>query len=121
MEGRVQHAPQAAFAPGDAREDWTILRALSDKLGATLPFDTFTQLRSALYADYPHFQSHDLLPEQAWADFGHAGEISKEAVEVYVKDFYLTNPIARASAVMAECSAAFSQDKKLEAGDGTNG
>ena len=58
-EGRVQLANRAAFAPGDAREDWAILRALSDVLGHRLPFDSLTALRQKLYADHPHFAALD--------------------------------------------------------------
>ncbi|MBW3098871.1 NADH-quinone oxidoreductase subunit NuoG [Pseudohoeflea coraliihabitans] len=108
-EGRVQMANRAGFAPGEAKEDWAILRALSDALGARLPFDSLPQLRAALYADHPHFAEID---EIAAADAGviatlgaKPGRIGKSPFASPVKDFYLTNPIARASAVMAECSA----------------
>jgi NADH-quinone oxidoreductase subunit G len=108
-EGRVQIADRACFPPGDAREDWAILRALSDVLGARLPFDSFAQLRRALYERHPHFsrvdqieRSGDLQPLAASA--GQA-TIGKAGFIAAVQDFYLTNPIARASAVMAECSA----------------
>ena len=108
-EGRVQMANRAAFPPGDAREDWAILRALSDVLGRKLPFDSLAQLRAALYAEYPHFAEIDMI---STGDSGaiaaiakKAGRMNKSAFASAVKDFYLTNPIARASAVMAECSA----------------
>jgi NADH-quinone oxidoreductase subunit G len=108
-EGRVQMAPRAAFPPGDAREDWAILRALSAVIGQTLPFDSLAQLRRALYAAYPHMARIDQI------EAGSAGDVSRLAAAGgatgsapfanAVSDFYLTNPIARASAVMAECSA----------------
>ena len=108
-EGRVQMTNRAGFAPGEAREDWAILRALSEVLGKKLPFDSLAQLRARLYADYPHLAEIDEIAP------GDAGDISKIAAiggvipgrtfASPVKDFYLTNPIARASAVMAECSA----------------
>ena len=108
-EGRVQLAYRAAFAPGEAKEDWAVLRALSDVLGKKLPFDSLTALRAALYAEYPHFAEIDMI---STADGGaiaaiakKAGKMTKSAFASPVKDFYLTNPIARASAVMAECSA----------------
>ncbi|WP_299862782.1 NADH-quinone oxidoreductase subunit NuoG [uncultured Hoeflea sp.] len=108
-EGRVQMASRAAFAPGEAREDWAVLRALSDVLGKKLPYDSLTGLRAALYADYPHFAEIDMI---STADGGAIAAIAKKAARMNksafaspVKDFYLTNPIARASAVMAECSA----------------
>ncbi len=108
-EGRVQMANRAGFAPGDAREDWAILRALSDVLGKKLPYDSLSQLRAALYAEYPHFAAID---EIVAGDVAHVSalksgtaDFDKAAFSSSIKDFYLTNPIARASAVMAECSA----------------
>jgi NADH-quinone oxidoreductase subunit G len=108
-EGRVQLANRAGFAPGDAREDWAILRALSDVLDKRLPFDSLAQLRGRLYGEYPHLAgidavaAGDVFAVQALAARG--GKVAKGAFASPVKDFYLTNPIARASAVMAECSA----------------
>jgi NADH-quinone oxidoreductase subunit G len=108
-EGRVQMTNRAGFAPGDAREDWAILRALSDVLGHRLPFDSLAQLRSKLYADFPHLAAVDLIAAGDGADIGKLaaadGKLGKSAFVSPVKDFYFTNPIARASAVMAECSA----------------
>jgi len=109
-EGRVQQTSRAGFAPGEAREDWAILRALSDVLGKRLPFDSLGQLRAKLYEEFPHFAGIDgIVPGNA-ADVAAlagagAGALSKAAFSSTVVDFYLTNPIARASAVMAECSA----------------
>jgi len=108
-EGRVQLANRAAFPPGDAREDWAILRALSGALGHTLPYDSLTQLRQALYAAHPHFMRIDQIAVGDAADIGKlaklGGNADKAALHSSVDDFYLTNPIARASATMAECSA----------------
>ena len=105
-EGRVQMADRAAFPPGDAREDWAILRALSDALGHRLPFDTLASLRSALYAAHPHFARLDAIaPSGAAAASPAAGSMDKTAFVNPIDDYYLTNPIARASQVMAECSA----------------
>ncbi|MCG6115313.1 MAG: NADH-quinone oxidoreductase subunit NuoG [Mesorhizobium sp.] len=108
-EGRVQMTNRAGFAPGDAREDWAILRAMSDALGHKLPFDSLRQLRANLYEQHPHMARIDQIEPGNSADIGAlvrmAGEIDKGAFASPVKDFYLTNPIARASAVMAECSA----------------
>ncbi len=108
-EGRVQFANRAGFPPGDAREDWSILRALSDVLGKKLPYDTPGQLRAALYEAHPHFArcdgveaaSAEAIPALAKA----GGKLDKAAFVGAVGDFYMTNPIARASAVMAEMSA----------------
>ncbi len=108
-EGRVQIANRAAFPPGEAREDWSILRALSDQLGCKLPYDTLGQLRQALAAAHPAYLR---IGEIAAGDAGDIGKLAKRggtpdkaAFVAAIADFYLTNPIARASAVMAECSA----------------
>jgi NADH-quinone oxidoreductase subunit G len=108
-EGRVQMAERAAFPPGDAREDWAILRALSGALDKTLPFDSLAALRAALFKAYPHLMRiGEIAPGNA-ADIGKlaklGGEAGKAPFKSAVADFYLTNAIARASAVMAECSA----------------
>ncbi len=108
-EGRVQLANRATFPPGNAREDWSILRALSDSVGHRLPFDSLSQLRAELYAAFPHFAAIDsILPGNA-ADLTNLGEgagaMDKITFISPITDFYLTNPIARASKVMAECSA----------------
>jgi len=108
-EGRVQMGNRAGFAPGDAREDWAIIRALSDVLGKKLPFDSLRELRAKLYAAFPHFAAIDEIAEgdsaQIVALAKKAGAMGKSGFASPIKDFYLTNPIARASAVMAECSA----------------
>jgi NADH-quinone oxidoreductase subunit G len=107
-EGRVQLAGRASFPPGDAREDWAILRALSDVLGHRLPYDSLAQLRQALFKAHPHLQRIDRITAgdigevKALASLG--GTPGKAPFGQAVEDFYLTNPIARASAVMAECS-----------------
>jgi NADH-quinone oxidoreductase subunit G len=108
-EGRVQMTNRAGFPPGEAREDWAILRALSAALGKTLPFDSLAALRKALYAAHPHFAA---LDQRQAADIAGIGQIAalggkpdKAPFKQAIADFYLTNPIARASAVMAECSA----------------
>jgi NADH-quinone oxidoreductase subunit G len=103
-EGRPQLAFRAGFAPGEAKENWAILRALSAELGATQPWNDLAGLRRAMVAAVPHLAKVDAVPENAWqplalvapgqASFRHA-----------IRDFYLTNPIARASTLMAELSA----------------
>jgi len=104
-EGRVQYAEKAVFAPGDAREDWTILRALADALGVNVGFDSFDALQGAMIADVPALGEADL------ADYGDLPKADSNAkaegeITAYpIADFYLTNPIARASAVMQQCSA----------------
>ena len=104
-EGRVQFAEKSVFAPGDAREDWTILRALADALGVSVGFDNFAQLQNAMIADVP------ALGEEGLASYGALPKADAKAkaegsITAYpIKDFYLTNPIARASEVMQICSA----------------
>jgi len=108
-EGRVQMATRAAFPPGDAREDWAILRALSDVLGKKLPYDSLAQLRQALFAAYPHMQRIGQIAPGNAADLQKlasvGGTTDKTPLRSGVDDFYFTNPIARCSAIMAECSA----------------
>lgn len=119
-EGRVQLAARAAFPPGDAREDWAILRALSAELGATLPFDSLPQLRAALYEAHPHLAAVDEVadngPHDVRALAGKGGAVDAAPFVSAVDDFYLTNPIARASIVMAECSA-LARGRKAEAAE----
>jgi len=108
-EGRVQMANRAAFPPGDAREDWAILRALSDVLGHKLPYDSLVVLRQAMFAAHPTLMRIDQIATGDAKDIEKlaklGGTADKAAFGVSVPDFYLTNPIARASAIMAECSA----------------
>jgi NADH-quinone oxidoreductase subunit G len=104
-EGRVQMSDKAIFAPGDAREDWTILRALADALGVTVGFDSFHELRAAMTTEVPALGNEGEI-----ADYGAMPKAPKAAkasgkVGYPIKDFYLTNPIARASTVMQQCSA----------------
>ncbi|MBB5751237.1 NADH-quinone oxidoreductase subunit NuoG [Prosthecomicrobium pneumaticum] len=108
-EGRVQLANRATFPPGEAREDWAVLRALSDVLGRRLPFDSLNELRRALYAAHPHLAAIDQIAPATFSTVSalalSGGWFNPGAFTGAVADFYLTNPIARASAVMAECSA----------------
>jgi NADH-quinone oxidoreductase subunit G len=108
-EGRPQMANRGAFPPGDAREDWAILRALSDVLGAKLPYDSLPALRRAVYEAHPHLALTDSVEPASPAAIeklaAKGGTTEKSPFQSPVRDFYLTNPIARASAVMAECSA----------------
>jgi NADH-quinone oxidoreductase subunit G len=108
-EGRVQMATRATFPPGEAREDWAILRALSDVLGRKLPYDSLAALRAALFKAHPHLQRIDQVVAADATDIrklaDRGGTPDKTPFRSAIVDFYLTNPIARASAVMAECSA----------------
>ena len=103
-EGRPQLAQRAGFAPGEAKENWAILRALSGEIGDVLPFDSIAQLRQELVKAVPHLAKVDEVPENAVEKL-EAGELGKASFRPAITDFYLTNPIARASALMAELSA----------------
>jgi NADH-quinone oxidoreductase subunit G len=103
-EGRPQLALRASFPPGEAKENWAILRALSAELGATLPYDSIAQLRQALVAAHPHLANLDEVAENDWQPLPIA-KPGKADFVLAVSDFYLTNPIARASSLMAELSA----------------
>jgi NADH-quinone oxidoreductase subunit G len=107
-EGRVQMAGRAGFPPGDAREDWAILRALSDVLGRKLPYDSLAQLRATLFKAHPHLQRADSIAAGDPSAIGRLAALGGTPENVpfrsAVEDFYLTNPIARASAIMGECS-----------------
>jgi NADH-quinone oxidoreductase subunit G len=107
-EGRAQIANRAAFPPGEAREDWAIVRALSDVLGRKLPYDSLAALRQAIFKAVPHLMRLDQIEPGKADDVkslgAKGGSVDKTPFKSSVEDFYLTNPIARASAVMAECS-----------------
>jgi NADH-quinone oxidoreductase subunit G len=103
-EGRPQVAQRASFAPGEAKENWAILRALSAELGATLPFDSIAALRKALVNDVPHLGNVDQVAPNEWQPMPR-GAVQSTPFGTAVADFYLSNPIARASELMAELSA----------------
>jgi NADH-quinone oxidoreductase subunit G len=122
FEGRVQQAGRAAFPPGEAKEDWTILRALSDLLGARLPYDNRAALLKALIADVTHFADIGAAPLHAdtraatWESIGLSGPLDTTLpVGHAIADYYLTNPIARASETMALCSREFVTNTKMAA------
>ncbi|RMB08839.1 NADH-quinone oxidoreductase subunit NuoG [Eilatimonas milleporae] len=120
-EGRVQRTAKAHFAPGEAREDWTILRALSDVLGHRLPYDTVADLRKRLVKLAPHTVTLDTLPDESWGDFGTSGEILPGGIAPAVENFYFTNPIARASQIMADIVAERGGEGDIEEATGTHG
>jgi len=108
-EGRAQVTERAVFPPGDAKEDWAIIRALSAAAGQTLPYDTLGALRAAMYKTTPQLARLGKVEKAPLDAIGaltkSTGSMGSEALASAVRDFYLTNPIARASAVMAEMSA----------------
>jgi NADH-quinone oxidoreductase subunit G len=107
-EGRPQMTRRATFPPGEAREDWAILRALSEALGATQPWNSLSELRRAMYEKAPHLARLDQLTKADAAQLDAlaevSGDMSDDPFASPIKDFHLTNPIARASRIMAECS-----------------
>ncbi|MGB2357240.1 MAG: NADH-quinone oxidoreductase subunit NuoG, partial [Paracoccaceae bacterium] len=103
-EGRPQLALRAGFAPGEAKENWAILRALSAELGATLGYDSLAQLRQALIAEVPHLAAVDQVAENPWKAVT-AGKLGAADFSNATSSFYLSNPIARASSIMAELAA----------------
>lgn len=115
-EGRPQIAQRASFAPGQAKENWAILRALSAEMEATLPFDSIAALRRALVGDVPHLARVDEVAENAWTPL-ERGSVDAAPFGEAIADFYLSNPIARASQLMAELSAnaAARRDKPMAA------
>ena len=119
-EGRLQRGKLAVFPPGDAKEDWKILRALSEVLGRKVPLDTIGQVRARMAALAPPLGAIDRVEPAAWGAFGQAGDLDRAAFTSPIKDFYLTDPIGRASAVMAECSRLFVGGQELGA-TGTHG
>ena len=107
-EGRVQYGARAVFPKGEAKEDWAILRALSGVVGKTLPYDSLEALRAKMIADHPSFGQVDYAPGAAagfdFAQIGADGALGSAPFASPITDFYLTNPIARASKTMAECA-----------------
>jgi len=119
-EGRVQLARLAVFPPGEAREDWTIVRALSAVLGHTLPYDNLGELRQHLIHDNPLFAAVDQIQPAAWGEFGQAGPVDAVPLASPVRNYYMTDPISRASETMAKCTAALIERGAGEA-TGTHG
>jgi NADH-quinone oxidoreductase subunit G len=105
----VQVAQRAVFPPGLAKEDWAIFRALSATLGVTLPFNSLAELRRALYAEFPHLAEIDQIAAAGVEDIRGLARTtvatSSASYGLPIREFHLTNPIARASAVMGECAA----------------
>ena len=115
-EGRVQLARRAVFPPGDAREDWSILRALSGVIGKTLPYDSLGALRAKMARSYPSFATVDAVPRAPWGRFGKSGPVDNAAFVYPIADFYRTDAISRASPTMAECAAVKAQAAEEKTG-----
>jgi NADH-quinone oxidoreductase subunit G len=97
----------AAFPPGEAREDWKILRALSGVLGHNLPYDSISQLRKRLVDAAPIFARVDAVTPAEWQGFGRAGSLDPAPFISPVDNYYMTDPISRASVTMAKCTETF--------------
>ena len=112
-EGRPQLAQRAGYAPGEAKENWAILRALSGELDATLTYDTLSALRETLTQVVPHLQAIDQVPQNDWQPLN-PGKLGKASFRNAVNDFYLSNPVARASKLMGELSGIASAHSKAQ-------
>ncbi|EKD61017.1 MAG: NADH-quinone oxidoreductase, partial [uncultured bacterium] len=112
-EGRPQLAQRAGFAPGEAKENWAILRALSAELGKTLPWDSLAALRKTMIAAHPHLGQIDVVAENDWQPLV-LREMGRATFRNAFKGFYLTNPIARASKVMGELAAMEADRAKIK-------
>jgi len=117
-EGRVQRGHLAVFAPGEAKEDWAIVRALSGVLGKTLTYNTLAEVRTRMVAINPVFATLDTVQSAEWLDFGTAGDLQSKPLSSHIRNFYMTDPISRASETMAACTAEFMDETERT---GTNG
>ena len=120
-EGRVQLGRRAVYPPGEAREDWAILRAISAAQGKPLPFDTLYDLRRHMYDAAPILARIDELTPAEWGSFGAEGPVSPEPFVYPIPDFYRTDPVSRASHTMAQCSAVFAANGHAAPRTGTHG
>ena len=116
-EGRVQYAARAAFPPGEAREDWTIIRALAGRLGINLGFDSIDELREAMFEVAPHFADQDEIKLARWAKFGSRTKVTSEAVGAAIDTFHMTCAISRASETMGQCLMALQADTARDAAE----
>jgi NADH-quinone oxidoreductase subunit G len=119
-EGRVQRTQLASFPPGDAKEDWTIIRALSSVLGKTLGYDDLIQIRSRLVEINSVFLNLDDITISNWGEFGEKNlPFNNSELKSPINNFYMTDPISRASSTMAQCMEVFSNSEIIKTG--TNG
>jgi NADH-quinone oxidoreductase subunit G len=116
-EGRPQSARRAAFPPGEAKEDWAILRALSEHLGKRLPYDTALQLRERIVKEWPHLVAFDVIKPASWSEFGGKGKADKAPFISFVKNYYYKNAICRASETMRKCVNEFLSNPLSEAAE----
>ena len=114
-EGRVQLARRAVFPPGEAREDWKIVRAISAAVDHPLPFDVLRDLRRLMWQKHPVLAETDTVTRAVWGSFGEEGPVATGPFEYPIQDFYRTDPISRASHTMTECSELFVHGRRHEA------
>ncbi|MGC2854026.1 NADH-quinone oxidoreductase subunit NuoG [Novispirillum sp. DQ9] len=119
-EGRCQRTRRAVFPPGDAREDWAVIRALSEVLGHKLPQDTLAQVRDRLASVSAVFDEDTAVPAGKWGTFGTAGDLSAAPFTGVITNYYMTDPISRASRTMAECTEVYGKGNQQQR-TGTNG
>ncbi|MCW5700490.1 MAG: molybdopterin-dependent oxidoreductase, partial [Rhodospirillales bacterium] len=115
-EGRVQHGRRAVQPPGEAREDWKILRALSEALGHALPYDTLDQVRARLGEVNAVFSDIGVVRPASWSAFGTSGTPSVSPFASPITNFYMTNAVCRASETMAECARALQPSNERKTG-----
>ncbi|MBL4748148.1 MAG: NADH-quinone oxidoreductase subunit G [Magnetovibrio sp.] len=117
-EGRVQRGSLAVFPPGEAKEDWTIVRALSQVLGKTLPYDNLAQIRTRMTKINKIFAHVNEIQPSDWSDFGTKGDVLGKPLTSIVRNYYMTDPISRASETMAACTTDI---LGIQEGTGTDG
>ena len=113
-EGRVQMAKKAVDAPGEAREDWKVVRALSERCGKTLRYDDLFQLRERIEREWPQFGMIDEIVIGGWSEISAQGQVSAESFAQTIEDFYATNVIAKNSPTMQKCSALFVRGEEFQ-------
>ena len=116
-EGRVQYAGRATFPPGEAREDWTIIRALAGRLGVNLGFDSIDELREAMFEVAPHFSEQDQIKKARWAKFGGRAKIAGTPMTTALDNFHMTCALSRASETMGQCLTALQADNQRDAAE----
>jgi len=114
-EGRVQRANIAVYPPGEAKEDWRIVCELAKVIGIKLPFDSLNKIRELVESVAPHFEKLDEASREKWSSFGSKGMVGAEKFVNPIDNFYLTDPISRASKTMARCVSEIVADSKKEA------
>ena len=117
FEGRVQRGSRAIFPPGEAKDDWSIIRAASAVMNKTLPFDSIEALREQMIAAVPHLGNLDEIAPAKWVKLGTSAKLSADAMTAGMAQFYMTCPISRASETMAECLRAADSDSAVMAAE----